>query len=166
VTRRLRRALLPSLALAVAACGEGLPDREAIQTVRRYLSATTDAYRAGDASGVSAVSVPAEAKKLAALVGAKGDMGLTMDAALLDLQVERVERAGEDVQVETRERWRWRDLRIGTGEQVGPTSHDRYHVRYHLARADRRWMVSAVEFLEPPETDRKEPAKAPPSAFH
>jgi hypothetical protein len=166
VTRGIFLALLPLLALALAACGEWPSDREAVQTVRRYMSATADAYRAGDPSGVSAVSGPAETKKLAALVGAKGDMGLTMDALLLDLRVERVERAGEGVQVETRERWRWRDLRIGTGEQVGPTAHDRYHLKYHLARTDRRWLVSAVEFLEPPETDREQPARASPSAFH
>jgi hypothetical protein len=167
MNRFVRRALVASLVLALAAaCGEGLSVREAVQTVRRYMSATTDAYRAGDASGVSAVAGLAEAKRLAALVGTKGDMGLTMDAVLLDLQVERVEPAGEGVRVDTRERWRWRDLRIGTGEQVGPTALDRYHLRYQLARVDRRWLVSSVEFLEPPQTDRMEPARAPASSFH
>jgi hypothetical protein len=167
VTRCLRRTLPAlALALAAAACGAAPSDREAAQTLRRYLGATADAYRTGDASGMSGVSGPAEAKKLAALVGAKGDMGLTMDAVLVDLHVERVEPAGEGILVDTREHWRWRDLRIGSGEQVGPTAFDRYHLRYHLARTDRRWIVSAVEFLEPPETDRKEPARAPPSAFH
>jgi hypothetical protein len=166
-TTPLRRRLL--LALAVLACGScrrGPSDREAVEVVRRYLRGATEAYRTGDVRGLPAVAGPAEVKKVAAIVGVKGDMGVTMDAELVDLHVERVDASAAGADVLTRERWRWRDLRIGTGEQVGESSSDRYHLRYRLAPADQGWVVSGVDFLDPPEATRKEPARAPPSTFH
>jgi hypothetical protein len=154
-------------ALATSACSAGGPsDREALELVHRYLRATVEAYRTGDAHGVSAVAGSAEAKKIAAIVGAKGDMGLTMDAELIEFGVERIERARGEVLVISRERWRWRDLAIGSGTPTGPESVDRYRIRYHLVSAGKRWLVGGVEFVDPPETSRKDPAGAPPSVFH
>jgi hypothetical protein len=166
---RTRTTLLLLAAVLPVACSSGPSDREAVALVRRYLEVTADAFRTGDAQGVSRVAAFQEFKKVSALVGAKVDAGMTMDAVLLELTVEKVERGGGGRQpsVVTRERWSWRDLRIGTGEQIGPESRDSYHVRYQLVPFEKGWVVGKLEFVDPPQVGRKEgPPPIPASAFH
>jgi hypothetical protein len=93
--------------------------------------------------------------KLTGLIGVKRDADLNLDAQLLELRLVKVERKGKEVLVETRERWHYRDLQIGTGKQMGDESTDAYHLRYHLAREKDRWVVDQIDFVDPPQVGRK-----------
>ena len=154
MSRRLRPLAAAAAALLVAGCG-GLSDAEAEQLVRTYLTRIVEAYRASDAEIAAPVAGEKEALKLTGLIGVKRDGDLNLDAQLLEIRFERFERRGREVLVDTRERWHYRDLRIGTGKQVGEDSTDAYHLRYHLAREKDRWVVERLEFLERPDVGRK-----------
>lgn len=138
--------------LAAAGCSR-LSDDEAVALVRSYVDRKADAYRAADAGLVDGVTSTAEGRKILGLIGVKSDMGVTLDAVPLDFTVLRVERAADRVTVFTEERWRYADRRIGSGEQVGQESVDRYRMRYHLAREEGRWVVDAIEFDVPPRSE-------------
>ena len=148
----------PAAALLGAAlasgCG-GLGNADAEKLVRTYLARVAEAYRASDAEIAGPLVGDEQAKKLLGLIGVKRDAGITLDAQLLEVRFERFSRGGGEVLVDTRERWYYRDRRIGSGEQVGADSTDAYHVRYHLARPKDRWVVERLEFLDPPEVGRK-----------
>jgi hypothetical protein len=143
------------LLLAFTGCGR-LSDEKALEVVKAYDAALVEAYRTGDPRPLEGWAGPAEKKKVAALIGVKLDAGINLDARLVALKLVSVVRQAEGIEVTTEERWYYLDRRIGTGEQVGQDSHDRYSIRYHLGEVGGRWLVTAVEFATPPEVGRKE----------
>jgi hypothetical protein len=145
-------AALAALAL-LAGCG-GLSDEAAEKLVRAYHTRLVEAYRASDAEITAPVVGEEQARKLTGLIGVKRDAGVNMDARLLEVRFEHVERKGQEVLAITRERWHYRDLQIGSGEQAGQDSTDAYHLRYHLAHEKGRWVVARIEFVDPPEVGR------------
>jgi hypothetical protein len=155
------------VALTGLACQRGLADAEAEEVVRRYTTLVTEAYRTGDFQAAAPVVGPDELRKIAAHVGVKLDQGITLDARLTEFRLEGVERKGDEVLVRTEERWHYLDRKIGTGEQLGQDSRDRYRMVYFLRKTDGRWVVDRTEFAEKPEVGRTVvPDKAPASSFH
>jgi len=152
--------------LALAAC-RGPSDDEAGEVVRRYDALVAEAYRVGDPRVAAPVVGPDEARRLAGHIGARIDQDLVLDAKLLDLVVRRVERRGDEVVVSTDEQWAYADRRVGTGEQVGQDSRDRYAMRYFLVRRGRDWIVDRTEFASPPQVGRTQvPDRADPRTMH
>ncbi|MBI5494966.1 MAG: hypothetical protein HY904_08045 [Deltaproteobacteria bacterium] len=142
-------------------------DASAEKTVRAYNARVIEAYRSADPALVEPVAGPDEAKKLTGSIGVKVDQGITLDSELLELSVDSVRRTDERVTVVTRESWRYRDRRIGTGEQVGQSSQDRYHMEYDLQRVDGTWKVVETRFASPPQVGRTEvPNQAPADVLH
>lgn len=152
---RARPALLAALTLVAAGAGcTRLGDGEAAKLVHEYLEKKIEAYKASDYRIVEPLVSDQEADKLLGLIGVKGDAGLTLDAKLLSFEVVGVERAGDEVVVRTDERWYYFDRELGSGKRIGPDSNDRYWMKYHLARKDKRWIVDRIEFERPPEVGR------------
>lgn len=154
-----RRALLWLVPmLAVASCRRKGRD-EARRLVERYNRVVCEAYRRGDVRLIDPVVGPKEGKRLTGLIGVRLDMGITLDAELLHLEVTGVEEcageSGEELRVRTKERWHYRDRKIGTGEQVGEESYDSYEMLYLFAKIDGRWLVDEIRFTTPPEVGRK-----------
>jgi hypothetical protein len=151
---RARPAVAAALLLALSACRSGVSEAEAERLVRRYCERIVEAYRTSDAELVEPLVSPEQATKLAGLIGVKRDTGVVLDATLHELAVERVEPSGDDLLVVTRERWEYRDRKLGSGEPAGPASNDRYRVRYTFAPAKERRVLRRVEFVDPPVIDR------------
>lgn len=154
------------LALLGCACGE--PDRERAEAlVRRYNEKLIEAYGAGDPEAVEGVAGPDEATKITGLIGVKLDQGITLDATLHELRILGVEGAGDEVIVTTEESWSYADRRIGSGEQVGEASRDRYWMSYTLSRIDGNRVVARVDFALPPLIGRSTaPNGAPTDVMH
>lgn len=164
----IRPGLLGILASSLlAGCGS-LSDSGAEKLVRAYNEKLIEAYRTGDEKVVDALVGDEEAKKLVGLIGVKLDMGLTLEASLLELKPLGVARPGADeVHVLTEERWHYRDRKISTNETVGQESDDHYFMRYVLRRIEGRWRVARVAFEKPPAVGRETaPNSGPPSLFH
>lgn len=144
--------------LAAVSCRRKGRD-EARQLVERYNQVVCEAYRRGDVRLIDPVVGPKEGKKLTGLIGVRLDMGITLDAKLLHLEVTGVEEStgesGEELRVRTKERWHYRDRKIGTGEQVGEESHDSYEMLYLFKRIDGKWRVDEIRFTAPPKVGRK-----------
>ncbi|MGC4116856.1 MAG: hypothetical protein QM765_20300 [Myxococcales bacterium] len=165
---------VPILAIAFvltasgAGCTRGLSDGDAQRLVRSYNDKLIEAYRTGDEKVVDPLVGDEEGKKLLGLIGVKLDMGLTLDASLVELKWRGVERPTEgEAHVLTEERWHYRDRRIGSGETVGQESDDHYAMRYVLKKVSSRWVVSAVSFEQPPSVGRPTaPNTAAPAVFH
>ena len=128
----------------------GVSRTEARQLVERYNGAVAEAYRRGDIKLVDGVVGPQEGRKLTGLIGVRLDAGLTLDSTLLSLDVLDAARVGDELQVSTRERWRYGERRIGTGQWVAEPIEDGYAMRYHFKRFDGVWRVDQIEFAEPP----------------
>lgn len=159
-------AVLAALTLVTASCGR-VTSREARGLVERYNRIVSEAYRRGDVKLIDPVVGPREGKKLTGLIGVRLDMGLLLDAELLSLEVTGVKREGAALQVTTREKWRYRDRRIGTGEQVGEASVDEYGMRYTFVRQDKAWVVDELGFTTPPVVGRKATTwSAPAQVIH
>jgi hypothetical protein len=153
----VNRTLLALAALVASVPGcRPLSKAEAVKVVRTYNGAVIEALRSGDARLIDPVTGPEEGRKLTGLIGVKLDQGITMDATLLDFRVLDVAYGRNEAIVSTEERWQYRELRIGTGEQVGPESRDHYFMRYHVRRPEKRWVVDRIEYASPPEVGRKE----------
>jgi hypothetical protein len=166
VKRRSRSLLAASAALLVIGCGR-LSDGDAEKLVRTYITRLTEAYRASDAEITAPVVSEREGTKLTGLIGVKRDGDLNLDAQLLEIRFDGFGHEGKEILVETHERWHYRDLKIGTGQQVGDESTDAYHLRYHLAREKDRWVVDQIEFLEPPQVGRSAaPIAVDPRVLH
>lgn len=142
------------IAAAVTAC-ERAGVKEARELVERYNRAVSEAYRRGDVKLIDPVVGPNEGKKLTGLIGVRLDMGLTLDSHLLSLEVTEVAKSKDELRVRTKERWRYRDLKIGSGEQIGEESLDSYEMLYVFKQIDKAWMVDEIRFTSPPEVGRK-----------
>ncbi|MHB8879604.1 MAG: hypothetical protein ACYC8T_38410 [Myxococcaceae bacterium] len=163
----LARVVALTLAAVLAGGCDGLSDERAVRLVRAYNAQVIEAYRAGDARLVEGIVGPDEARKLTGLIGVKSDQGITLDSRLVSLDVSRVERTADQVIVSTEETWTYLDRRIGTGEQVGQSSTDRYRMRYLLGRVDGRWVVASIQFAEAPVVGRIEvPNHGPAPDLH
>lgn len=152
----MRMAALTAAALLLAACPGG--DRgkaEAEQAVRTYIARVIDAYRTSDASLVDPLVNDQQGMKLLGLIGVKRDAGVVLDAKLLEIEFTRVAREKDEWVVETRERWYYRDRKIGTGAQVGDDSTDAYAMRYRFARKDGRLVLEDLQFAAEPQVGRK-----------
>ena len=143
------RVLLCFLLAAVSACSR-VGDKEAYRLVNRYNAVVCEAYRRGDVELIDSVVGPNEGEKLAGLIGVRLDAGITLDAELLSLEVKDVKQAGPELSIQTSEQWRYRNRKIGTGDQVGQESLDSYAVLYLFKRIDEQWLVDEIRFIDPP----------------
>jgi hypothetical protein len=143
-----------ALGLALAGC-RGARDEEARAAVTGYVGKLPQAYRASDEEVVDALVTEPLGRKLTGLIGAKRDAGVVLDSRLLELSFERVEQDGEALLVDTRERWIYRDVRIGSGAQAGEESTDGYAVRYRLVREGGKLKVDGITFRVPPVVGRE-----------
>lgn len=155
MSRPVRSAVLALVVVALAGGCRGISTGQAREMVERYNRAVTEAYRRGDVRLIDSVVGPNEGKKLTGLIGARMDMGITLDARLLALDVTGVEQTKDEVRVRTKERWRYRDLRIGSGELVGEESEDAYEMLYLFRYVDRAWVVDEIRFTAPPQVGRR-----------
>ncbi len=165
--RRAAIAMLAGAVLLASGCRRDVADADARKIVQTYLDRVIDAYRTADFQVASPVVTAREEKKLAGLIGVKADSGIALDAQLLEIQFGRIERIPGAVMVYSRERWHYRDRRIGTGEQVGDESTDLYELRYRLVLDGGKWLVDEVEFTKDPIVGRKvAPVTAPAKVMH
>ena len=130
--------------------------QQARQLVEQYNQVVSEAYRRGDVRLIDSVVGPNEGKKLTGLIGVRLDLGLTLDSQLLSLEITGTERSRGEWRVTTRERWRYRDRKIGTGQQVGEESLDSYEMLYVFKQTGQAWLVDEIRFLAPPLIGRKE----------
>jgi hypothetical protein len=151
---RTRRAAVLAAVALLAACRGGNKE-EAEQAVRTYLARLVEAYRTADVSLVDPLVSDQQALKLVGLIGVKQDAGVVLDAKIVDLQFVRAERDGAGWVVETKERWYYRDRKIGSGEQVGQDSTDSYAMRYRFVRKEGHLVLDDLEFVGEPVVGRK-----------
>jgi len=152
-----RLVILCLLAPALSSCQQRVNVDEARELVERYNKIVSEAYRRADIKHIDPVVGPDEGKKLTGLIGVRLDMGLTMDSKLLELEMVSVKQEDDYLRVRTKEKWYYRDLKIGTGEQVGEESYDSYEMVYSFTRDDDRWLVDRIKFAQPPVVGRKTP---------
>jgi hypothetical protein len=169
--RRITLYLLLCGAL-LTSCKQSSTD-QARTLVERYNRVVCEAYHRGDAKPLDSVVGPKEGKKLAGLIGVRRDFGLTLDSHCLSLEVIGVERSKDVMRVRTKERWRYRDLRIGTGKPVGEESLDSCEMLYIFTNVNRAWLVDETRVTKLPRvgpsqtpgtTDRKTPPATPSPA--
>lgn len=162
-----RPSILLLCALTLCSCRQQPSESEARKLIEHYNSAVSEAYRRGDVKLIDPVVGPNEGRKLTGLIGVRLDMGLTLDSELLELDIAGIARNGNELEVRTREKWSYRDLRIGTGEQVGEASVDHYEMRYLFIRQLGTWVVDRIDFITPPQVGRQTtPWSAPPRLMH
>ena len=166
-----QRALLLLLVVgapALTGCGPSAL-AEARQLVQRYNETVSEAYRRGDARVAVPVVGANEGRKLVGLIGVRLDLGITLNSELLALEITGVEKTNKTMRVRTTERWRYRDLRIGSGAPVGEESVDSYEMLYVFEKTGKTWLADEIAFTAPPKVGRKRtpwPATpAPPQAL-
>ena len=145
--------LLVVTMILVSGCNR-VSTTQAKQLVERYNKIVSEAYRRGDVRLIDPVVGLNEGKKLTGLIGVRLDMGITLDSQLLSLEITGVEQAKDILRVQTKERWSYRDLKIGTGAQVGEASQDSYEMIYSFTNMNKTWMVDEIKFATPPQVGR------------
>lgn len=143
------------LALLAPGCERATPP-DARRLVERYNQLVCTAYRHGDATLAAPVVGPNEGRKLSGLISARLEVGLALDAELLALEITATERNATDLRVRTRERWHYRDRRLGSDAPVGEESFDEYAMLYVFTPRDRGWVVDEIRFTSPPQVGRKQ----------
>lgn len=152
---RFLHLLPPALLLLSPACGR-VSQQEARTLIQTYNDVVSEAYRQNDIQLIDKVVAPncIAGKNLTGLIGVRLDMGITLDAHLDDLQIVGVTRDKEELQIRTRERWSYQDLRVGTGERVGEPSVDHYELLYLLKKTGGAWLVTETKFTREPQVGR------------
>jgi hypothetical protein len=148
--------LLLACAVAFSGC-QPSSFEQARQLVEHYNSVVSEAYRRGDVKLIDPVVGPNEGRKLTGLIGVRLDLGLTLDSQLLSLEVTGVEKKQDVMRIRTKERWRYRDLKIGSGAQAGEDSLDSYEMLYVFKQLDGAWVADEICFTAPPQVGRKQP---------
>jgi hypothetical protein len=144
----------------LTACKQSASE-DARTLVDRYNRAVSEAYRSGDVTQIGSVVGPREGKKLSALIGVRRDFGLALDSHLVSLEVTGVERSKNTMRVRTNERWRYRDIRMGTGELASEESLDTCKILYIFTNINRAWLVEEIYVTKSP---RVGPSQTPGTA--
>jgi cytochrome c biogenesis protein ResB len=144
------------MAIVASSCTRSDADR-AKRLVERYNQVVAEAYRRGDVKLVDGVVGIVEGRRLTGLIGVRLDLGVTLDSQLLSLEVTASDRSRGEWRVRTNERWRYRDVRIGTGEQVGEEARDAYAMEYVFKRSGGTWVMEEIRFTSPPQVGRTQP---------
>jgi hypothetical protein len=144
--------LLASLVF-VSGCGR-VSKTDAKKLVERYNQVVSEAYRRGDVRLIDPVVGPNEGKRLLGLIGVRSDLGITLDSELVSLEIVGIAQTKDFLEIRTKEHWHYRDLKIGSGEQVGQASEDFYEMTYHLTNANKVWLVDEIKFAAPPQVGR------------
>jgi hypothetical protein len=145
--------LLAACLCVTSGCDRVSPT-DARQLVERYNQVVSEAYRRGDVRLIDPVVGPNEGKKLTGLIGVRLDMGITLDSKLDSLEILGVEQAKNELHVRTKEKWSYRDLKIGSGAQVGDASQDAYEMTYVFTNINQVWLVDEIKFAAPPQVGR------------
>ncbi len=130
---------------------------EAIDLVKKYNEVIAEAYRRCDIRLIDSVvgMNTVAGDRLTGLIGVRLDMGIALDSQLLSVEVRDIEQDEEMLKITTKEKWAYRDLKIGTGEQVGEKSEDYYELLYIFRRTNDKWMVEETKFTCDPVVGRK-----------
>ncbi len=136
---------------------KGVSEEEAHALIEKYNEVVSEAYRRCDIRLIdSVVGLNTVAgNRLTGLIGVRLDMGIALDSELVLMEVTGIEQDGNVLQIQTKEHWSYRDLKIGTGEQVGEQSKDNYELLYIFKKFDKRWMVEETKFTSDPQVGRK-----------
>lgn len=141
-----RSSTLIALVLAQGACDANRRDGEA--AVRAYNDALIEAYRTADPAGLEAVAGPDECRRIQVLIDLKESNRIVLESTLESLEVISVEPAESGgLQVETQERWRYRDRPKDPGRPPGDELVAETGLRYDLAFRDGRLKVVEAETL-------------------
>lgn len=149
--------------------GRAMSKEAAGRLVKQFNTVVSEAYRRCDVTLIDSVVGlnTVEGKRLTGLIGVRVDMGISLDAQMLELEIVSVEMESDVLSVKTKERWHYRDLRIGTGDQVGEDSTDQYEMLYLFNKEKDKWMVSETKFVVEPQVGRKAmPWEAPQQLLH
>ena len=154
----MRRMWLAVAFLDLAPGCSRVSSSEARMLVARYNQVVSEAYRKNDVRLIDEVVGPdaPDGRRLLGLIGVRMDMGLILDARLESLEVTGVEQGKDDLEVRTREQWRYRDVDAATGRQVGEASVDHYEMRYRFSYHKGTWLVEETTFTGTPQVGRKE----------
>ena len=130
---------------------------EARGLVEKYNRAVCEAYRRCDVKLIDSVvgMNTVEGNRLTGLIGSRLDLGISLDAQLLSLEVTGVQHVGGELLIHTKEKWHYRDLKIGSGAQAGEDSTDYYEMLYIFRKFDGQWMVAETKFNATPQIGRK-----------
>lgn len=164
-----RIGLLLATLFPIVACRADVSKEEARRLIERYNQTVSEAYRRCDVKLIDAVVAPEaiDGKRLTGLIGVRMDMGISLDAKLLSLEISGVKQTGDELRISTRERWNYREYKIGTGLQCGEESSDSYEMLYILRYLDGKWMVCETQFTSPPTVGREAtPWGADPGVLH
>lgn len=145
---------LIGLALVLTGC-ERPAIQEARQLVERYNRVVSEAYRTGDVNRIDPVVGPNEGRKLTGLIGVRLDAGLRLESEMLSLRIVGAEKTGDTMRVRTKEQWKYRDVKVSSGEQVGEESLDSYEMLYVFERTGQAWLVDEIRFTSEPQVGRK-----------
>ncbi len=151
-----RRMLLILLCVTLSSC-DRVSTEEAHRIVERYNKVVSEAYRRCDIRLIdSVVGLNTVAgKRLTGLIGVRFDMGVALDAELTNLEVTGVEQDAGELRIRTKECWRYRDLKIGSGELVGEESRDYYELLYVFKKSGGIWLAEETRFTAAPQVGRK-----------
>ncbi len=136
---------------------KGIPQDEARALVEKYNEVVSEAYRRCDIRLIDSVvgMNTVAGDRLTGLIGVRLDMGISLDSKLISIEVISAEQEGDLLKINTKEKWAYRDLKIGTGEQVGEKSEDYYELLYIFKKINNKWMVEETKFTSDPKVGRK-----------
>lgn len=157
IDRRVRFVGVLALGLLPLAggCGDSRLEREAAVAVRAYNEALVVAYRTNDPRGLERVAGAHEVRRLTALIDLKHTGNLALESKVEKFALVAVHRSGPDeLEVRTRERWRYWDRALKPGMPAGQVFVADLWMRWRLAREEGDWKVlegktERSEYLEP-----------------
>ncbi len=155
---KLRFLLMLAMLVALTSCrSKGISQDEAHALVEKYNEVVAEAYRRCDIRLIDSVvgMNTVAGDRLTGLIGVRLDMGISLDSKLVSLEIAGSEQEGDLLKINTKEKWTYRDLKIGTGEQVGDASEDYYELQYIFKKINNKWMVEETKFTSDPKVGRK-----------
>ncbi len=129
--------------LLVTGCAE---DNSPLQAaVQRYDTLLARGYRTLNMTALTEVASVEQAKKVYHHMAAMAEGRVKMDARLRDLEFLEIDRQQPDsAMVRARETWDYQYINIDNGA-IAEESTVTYTLRYHLARKNDRWLVTAID---------------------
>lgn len=125
-------------------------------TIRKYNKTLIDVYRDLKTDYLFGVASPMEIGHVEVAVTDFKAKNLFMETEIKSIEFVKIDkRKNTEMDVETKEKWRFRHLMLGTNKEVRPWKDIEYNMIYHMINEKGVWLVNRVEFAKDVKKDKK-----------
>lgn len=139
--------LLIGISSLSAGCMKSHEKEKVVALVKEYNKALMKAYETRNFDELKNLTSDREYQKVSVYIMSYAGQGEKLYARLMNLNVSKVDIAGNAADVTTSEEWEYQRSYLKTGKPLIPKAKYSYRTEYHLIKEGGKWKIDALKII-------------------